>query len=491
MTTKHDMRRIAKSGLFIAYFLSTLVFLVSCDRRKADPVPEKQVLTILYTNDEHGWMEPFDELAGGASGMLGRWIDNEGYDPVDNYLVLSGGDMWTGPALSSWFKGASMVEVMNTMGYDAAAIGNHEFDFMVEVLESNLASMNFPLLSANIRYKNTDDIPGFARPYLIKKVGDVEVGIIGLSSISTPWSAFPAYVEQFEFIDYESAIETYAPIVWDEGADILLIIGHICEDEMLELIPVAKKYDVSLIGGGHCHQIIAREMEGIALVQAASYLAAYAKVEIEIIPGTKNAGLISYRLVFNEKGFSDQSVDDVIAYWKSEADDELAEIIGYCSSPLDRSSVEMSNMVVDSWFYRFPNADVSITNAGGIRQNITQGNITVETVVGLLPFTNLIYELDLTGAELIDCLDNYLIGGMTTINGYTFLNGSEVHADSTYTVLTTDYLYSLTSNNMSTYDPEPYQTSVSYRQPLIDWMRSLNTSAQDPLENYLDPEPRR
>jgi hypothetical protein len=66
-----------------------------------------------------------------------------------------------------------------------------------------------------------------------------------------------------------------------------------------------------------------------------------------------------------------------------------------------------------------------------------------------------------------------------------------IHNDSMYTVLTTDYLYSITSNKMSTYDPEPYYTSVNYRQPLIDWLKSIETTAEDPVNNYLDSTPRK
>jgi len=150
----------------------------------------------------------------------------------------------------------------------------------------------------------------------------------------------------------------------------------------------------------------------------------------------------------------------------------------------------MGNLVCDSWLQTFPDADVSITNSGGIRQDINQGTITLETIVGLLPFENSIYELDLTGSELIDCIDNYLIGGMTTVSGYTLSDGTPIYAENIYSVLTTDYLYSA-DPDFSVYDPEPNNTSVNYRQPLIDWIKSLNTTSQNPLNNYLDNTPRR
>ena len=87
-------------------------------------------LTILYTNDEHGWMEG-EEKGSGAANLLGLWRQKEGYDPQGDFLILSGGDNWTGPAISSWFKGQSMVEVMNDMGYAASTDDHHQSDFVL------------------------------------------------------------------------------------------------------------------------------------------------------------------------------------------------------------------------------------------------------------------------------------------------------------------------------------------------------------------------
>src|SRR5690606_9568257 len=84
----------------------------------ADAPAGPMTITIFYTNDEHGWMEGMAEGEGAAS-MLANWQE-AGYDPDGPYLALSGGDMWTGPAISTWFEGEGMVEVMNGMGYAAA-----------------------------------------------------------------------------------------------------------------------------------------------------------------------------------------------------------------------------------------------------------------------------------------------------------------------------------------------------------------------------------
>lgn len=478
--------------IVFASFFCLAIFSCNNDNQDYNGSSEGETLsiTIFYTNDEHGWFEENDK-ANGASGMIGLWKDHEGYDKSDQFLVISGGDMWTGPAMSTWFNGRSMVEIMNQMGYDGAAIGNHEFDFTVDTLRQRLAEMDFPLLAANLVIKNSTTIPDFVIPYTIITVNQVKVGIIGLASLTTPYSTAPANVIDYEFTSYEQAIEKYAPLVKDKGADIIMIAGHICRDEMEELLPTAKSHGISIIGGGHCHQLYAYESDGVLLMQSGSGMRNYIKIKINYNNKDNQIDELTYETVSNNMDYRDDSIDMIVDKWETIADATLNDVIGYCNPAIDNGTYEMWNLVTDSWLYTFPNADVSITNTGGIRQDIPQGNITVATIVGLLPFNNNILELELTGDQLIDCIDDYIIGGMTTINGNKLMDGTPIYSDSLYTVLTTDYLYSLSYTNFSQYDAEPYNTSVNYRQPLIDWIKSMNLSNDNPLNNYLDSSPRR
>jgi 2',3'-cyclic-nucleotide 2'-phosphodiesterase (5'-nucleotidase family) len=484
-------------NIFYFLFIVGTSILISCENNNHSTGNGENNLAdslvniiVLYTNDEHGWMEPTNDYDG-AAGLMNMWKSVEGYDGSDKYLILSGGDMWTGPAISTWFQGESMVEVMNAMEYDVSAIGNHEFDFKIEGLNARLEQLNFSLISANIINKTTGEIPDFAKPYIIKEIDGVNVGIIGLASLSTPYTTAPVNVADFEFTSYSEAIAEYSEKAKSEGADVLILVGHICEYEMEELASIAKTNGICIIGGGHCHQVVAKESNGVVLIQARSNMRAYAKVEFDYNRLTGETINFNYKIVWNNMHNIDSDIQDIVDYWIDQTEEELADIIGYADETIFRSTTEMGNMVCDSWFYTFPNADVSITNSGGIRQDILQGDITLESIVGLLPFENIILELELTGAELIDVVDDFLVGGMTTIDGYNLMDGTPIHNDSTYTVLTTDYLYSLSNNNFSEYDDEPMNTSVHYRQPLIDWIKSLNTSVSDPLNNYLDHNPRR
>ena len=307
-----------------------------------------------------------------------------------------------------------------------------------------------------------------------------------MASRSTPYSTFPANVVDYDFTDYSEAIRTYAPKAITDGAEVLILIGHLCESELQNIADVAKSYGISVMGGGHCHQIITQNYHDVILIGAGDNMRGYTKVEFNYNVTDDVTQDFNFNYVSNDQNIMDEDVKTVVDYWMEQTDLALSEILGYASDDILKSSVEMWNMVCDSWFYTFPDADISITNAGGIRQDIFAGDITLATIVGLLPFENFIVELELTGAEVKDCINNLLIGGMTTVGGYYLSDGTPIDDETVYSVLTTDYLYSQPTINFATYDDSPYLTAVHFRQPLIDWLKSINTTDTDPLENYLD-----
>lgn len=133
-------------------------------------------IVLLHTTDEHGWMEPYQGY-GGASGMWRLWQRREGYRPDGPYLVLSSGDMWTGPAISTTLLGESMVDVMNAMGYRAAALGNHDFDFGQDIIRQRSRQAAFPFLGANIVLRGTDRPSDYVQPNALIDVNGVRVGV--------------------------------------------------------------------------------------------------------------------------------------------------------------------------------------------------------------------------------------------------------------------------------------------------------------------------
>ena len=475
-------------------FLSLLICGCQQQTAKIDSNEETQIkqLIIFYTNDEHGWMESND-VNGGAPGLMGIWKTNDRFQIDGPFLILSGGDMWTGPAISTLTSGKSMVEVMNTMGYSAAALGNHEFDFSVDTLRQRLSEMNFPILAANIREKETGKRVDFTLPYIVKEINDISVGIIGLTTLSVPTTTKPSHVADYKFTSYSEELNEIVPIVKSDGAELIILIGHLCHEEMRDLVPVARSLGVMVIGGGHCHQLFQEQVEDVTLIQSGSQYNNYARVEIFFDDLADTVISISSSTHANQDSVRDISTQAVVSAWRNRLDKRLSEVIGYTTSDIPQKSPEMQNMITDSWLFAFPSANIALTNTGGIRQSIPRGKITTEMIFGLLPFQNDILELDLKGSEILDCLRTDIVfsGIFKTEDGYKMANGSVLYADSTYKVLTNDYLYSRSDLNYQKYDKEPYETSIHYRQPLIDWLKSISSTPVNPVNIHLDSRSRK
>jgi len=478
------------------FTLFLILILFSCQSnqliKSAQDQTELEHIKILYTNDEHGWMEASADH-GGAAALMNTWVEDEECEIDTPCLILSGGDMWSGPAISTIAEGESMVEVMNTMGYDAAALGNHEFDFGLDNLEERITEMNFPILAANLKYKVNGQRPDFVKPYLITEIGNVSVGIIGLALIETPMMTKLENVISFEFTDYVEALKEIAPLVKSDGAELIIVIGHVCKEEMLELVPIASELGIPVIGGGHCHKLYADQVNDVVLIQSGSNFRNYVKVDILFNDDADTVTQITPSIHANDSKGENTIISEIVSNWRTELDRSFSEVIGYANEVITEDSIEMENMITDSWLISYPQADIALTNAGGIRQSIPQGDITIETIYGLLPFSNNILALDLTGKEIRESLSNstsIVMAGLSSVEGYKLSNGEFLHEDSTYNVLINDFMYTHPYSKYNIYDENPYDTGINYRQPLVDWLKSLNTSKENPINNYLDSQPR-
>ncbi len=449
-------------------------------------------LTILYTNDEHGWMEGVEENLGAAN-LMSTWADELGYTAEGPFLLISGGDMWTGPAISTWFEGESMAEVMNGMGYAAAAVGNHEFDFGLEALQARAIESDFPFVSANVRWKANGETPTELgiEPFTVVEVNGVRIGIIGLTTTRTRTTTNPANISELDFLNYETAVREVLPDVLAAGAELIVIPGHICEFEMRDLAARIPDLPVHLIGGGHCNELIATEADGTVLLEGGSHLATYAYAEFLFDTDTDQVVNVTYGTGFTD---SDSQPNDevaaVVAKWQAETDEELSVVIGYTERGFRQRSQEQRDLITESWLWAYPTADVAMTNLGGFRADIPAGELTFGDIVGVFPFNNVLVEVQLTGEQLLTILtssqEEVALGGMSQVGSRWQLDrtGEEITADGTYTVLVNDFMYAGGSGfgRLAQYDPDGYNTAIDWRQPVIDWIQAQASSAQNPLD---------
>ena len=452
-------------------------------------------LTILYTDDEHGWMAGKEEGTG-AGALMGLWRNDYGYDPADpHFLVLSGGDNWTGPAVSTWFKGESMVEVMNAMGYDASAVGNHEFDFGLDELKARIEQANFPYVAANMLEKSTGQVPTSdldIAPYTVIDTGDLKVGIIGLSNVGTPKVTNPTYVKDFVFAPYVETLQKTVPEVRAAGADVVLVISHLCNEELRYTSSKTKDLNIALFGGGHCHETLAERPGDAILLAGGPYFETFAWAQLQINPATGQVTDAAYGVEKNTGGQADPTVAAIVDKWQKEADATLGEPIGYLSETIPQRSETMQDLITETWLLGYPNADVAITNLGGMRDSLKAGPVTIADIINVMPFDNVLIDVKLTGAQLKQIIAEQdgraAVGGMHRKGTCWILNNGEIlDKETIYHVLVNDFMYAGGDDYdlLAESDPNAYNTSIDWRQPVIDWIIAQNSTPEQPLDEAI------
>jgi 2',3'-cyclic-nucleotide 2'-phosphodiesterase (5'-nucleotidase family) len=423
---------------------------------------------------------------------MGAWRAVEGLTETGDFIALSGGSSWTGRPISLWFKGAPVVDVMNGMGYDGMTIGNLDFHFGTSQLTQRAAEANFPLLASNIRLQASGGVPAYAEPFAVKTVNGLRVGLIGLTPLSTPEDNVPANTEGLEFRPYAEALSESVPLARAAGAQVILVVAHLCYEDITLLLPQARQLGISMIAGSFCGQTKAEVSDGVAVVVPRWGFAEYGKVTIRVNESSKAVLGIQAEIKPGTGAWEpDEEVEAKVQHWQGQMQADLAAVVGHVTAQLQKESIPLQNFVMDSWLNNYP-ADIAILNAGAIRAGLPAGDITKGAVVNMLPFENKLVEVRLTGAEVIECLQTGMIlAGMRTVGGYFHSDGTALKMDSVYHVLTTDFLYGQGNTNFSNFDGTPKSTDILYYQPPLAYLEALATSPENPLDLFLDATPRR
>jgi 2',3'-cyclic-nucleotide 2'-phosphodiesterase (5'-nucleotidase family) len=484
-------------ALFKKYFrilAGALVLALALATARAQALP----VHILATGDMHGWLQGVSmgaETLGGAAEMLAYWKRVEHYRPQD-FLVLSAGDVATGPAISTVYKGVPAVEVMNAMGYDASALGNHEFDFGMDQLKVLGQLAHFPFLSANVLtgQSGEDSLqPSFC---VIQKAG-VRIGIIGLTTRSLKSIAV---TRDIRVTGYVEALRLAAPKARSQGAQLLLVLAHVPLDELEAAAAELGDLEIPLMLGGHSHELAqAREPNsGTWIVNSGEWWRAYSRIDLNYDPSSGSTSLQSSRQVWlrQKKAESDPKLAKLVSRWqaKLDADPAFGRPLGYLASRLDLFW-PVSNFVCDAWLEMDPESDIVLNNNGALRQNLEPGPLTRGALVGLLPFNNSMLRLRLSGQQILDRLPRGqgLIGmaGLARQAGSYILSKTKLALDpkASYHVLMNNYMVD-TDPALQKADPKPVMVVKDWRDPIEQWLLKHPSSQAQPLEKILDSSPR-
>ncbi|HZE93346.1 MAG TPA: 5'-nucleotidase C-terminal domain-containing protein, partial [Gemmatimonadales bacterium] len=248
-------------------------------------VADSALLRVLALSDLHGQLEPrvWDWSQGrqvGGVAALKPWLDSLGRACGCTSVRLDAGDEMQGTALSNATYGRGTIDAMNALGIDAAAIGNHEFDWSVDTLRSRMRDAKYPFLSANITNTAGTARPDWATPWVLVTKGGAKIAVIGLATTETPTSTAPRNVHGLAFGDGARAIKQYLPAA-RAAADFVIVVAHAgavcdsgagaaCHGEILDVARQLDSGSVDLIVAGHSHQRVNTVVNGIPIVEAQS-----------------------------------------------------------------------------------------------------------------------------------------------------------------------------------------------------------------------------
>jgi len=211
-------------------------------------------IVILHTNDTHSRIEPLPETDRYAAGKGGveRRINYIGQarEEHDNLLLFDAGDFLQGTPYFNLFKGEVEIEAMNMMGYDAVTLGNHEFDYGLELLEKVVRRATFPIVSSNYDFSQTA-LSGLIEPYLILKRGGLKIGVIGIGIRPEGLVSSENYKGMRYLDPVQTANRVAAQLRREHKCDIIICLSHLGYDPDTRLAESTRNID--LIIGGHSH----------------------------------------------------------------------------------------------------------------------------------------------------------------------------------------------------------------------------------------------
>ncbi len=415
----------------------TLVVLLSLVFIGRSFAPDRAQITILGTTDLHGNINPIDYYTNKP--------DNRGFAKVatlikrvrrehPNVLLVDSGDTIQGSPLASFHSRKNnqppnpMMLVMSSLNYDAMAVGNHEYNFGLKVLEKARREANFPWLSANTYDKSTGKT--HYKPYVIKEVAGARVGILGLTTPGVPTWDNPVNYAGLEFHEPVSEARKWVPVMRnDEKADVVVIAMHMGLGEDLrtgevspgqvphenEAVSIAKEVPgVDVIFMGHTHrEVPSLYVNGVLLTQANHWGRHLARADVYLqktATGWRVYAKSARTLAADDRVEPDPSVVALAEPYDRETQGWLARVIGQSAEELTARDARFRDTAILDLIQKVQmeagKADVSMVASFNSEARIAKGPVSVRDIAGLYVYENTLVVLEVTGQQLKDALEH-------------------------------------------------------------------------------------
>jgi 2',3'-cyclic-nucleotide 2'-phosphodiesterase (5'-nucleotidase family) len=419
--------------------LAALVLLLTTSRPPAaEAAPDTVTISVVGTSDLHGRIGALPWLAGYLGNLRAARARDGGA-----VVLLDAGDMFQGTLESNLAEGAPVVAAYNLLGYAAAALGNHEFDFGPAgpapspvakgddprgALKARAAEANFPFLAANVVEASSRKVVAWpnVRPSTIVDAAGIKVGIVGVASAATGRSALPANVAGLDFLPLAKTVVGEAQRLRAQGAKVVIVLAHAggaCTsfaapdspescDAGSEIFAVARalpKGSVDAIVAGHTHQGVAQRLAGVPIIQSYANGRAFGRVDLSI---DRRSGKVLGAHVQSPREVCPAGAAPACAPGDYEGAPVLAdEKVVALNAPAfaaarrkgeERLGVEvlrplphrrgeetaLGNLLADLMLKARPGSDVAVLNSGSMRQGLPAGPLTYGSLYETFPFDN-------------------------------------------------------------------------------------------------------
>ena len=402
----------------------------------ASKEPEKNgEVVLLFTSDVHCGMDKGFGYAGLQD--IRDELETEGYTT----MLIDNGDFIQGEAVGTLTKGEDLVKLMNSLHYDFAVVGNHEFDYGMDQFMKIADMANFPLISCNFR-KNGELV---FNPYVIKELCGVKIGFVGVTTPTTFTTSTPKFFQDdkgeyiYDFMQDDTgemlydAVQKSVDEVRSQGASYVYLVGHLgMYDDVrpwtyADIISHTSGIDVCFDGHSHdTEHVVMKDKDGKDVPRFGL--------------GTK-LNVIGYSHLTKDKGIVDADVwswtNDVslpdllginnklskeIAEDNAEMNELMGKVVAHSSVDLTindpkekdsngqpirmvrRAETNLGDLCADAYRDQ-TGADIGIINGGGIRAGISEGDITYGDIINVNPFGDTIYVIEAKGQQILDVLE--------------------------------------------------------------------------------------
>ena len=477
MRSRHKLLALALS---LALLLSLAVPVCAAETTTSTTKDLTGHIVILHTNDVHGGIAGYAKLA----------AVKESYTASGAYtLLVDAGDYIQGDPTVSASQGKTAIELMNSTGYDAATVGNHEFDYGYANLKTISAQANFPILAANVQYNGAT---AFDSHTIFTAANGKKIGVFGLETPETATKAHPAKIQGVTFVggqDMMKLAQTEVDTLKAAGCDYVICLGHLGIDaestgnRSIDVLNAVTGIDVFIDGPSHSTlDQIKAATNGTGKVGKAYLTSTGTKLaNVGVVDIAPDGTITTSNVPLDTLTAENADTAAVIQRIQQQIDADYGAVFAQSEVQLNGEKAQvrtgetnLGDLITDAMLWQAgtlgEKVDAAVNNGGGIRASLSVGGLTKKDINTVLPFGNTLYLVKLTGAQLLEALEASTCSLPESIGAFPQVSGIE------YTVNTGAKFSSTENYPGSTYGKPNAVNRVT--------IQSVGGAAFDPAETY-------